>query len=340
MKKIFKAAAYLIIAAGAAACARTMEQGPNVEGKMYLDAWMQLNHPTVKPSGLGIYVLEEESGTGAAVKEGGFVYADYVITDLEGNISSYTGKETAKQLGQYDTTHYYGPKVITTIDNTIQAGLADAIVGMKVGGRKKVIIPSWLMTYSKYDTPEDYLNKETSYSNTIYDITIKDFTDSINKYEISLIEKYMKANPAIFNDKVVNDTTGFYYQPVEKGTSTEAFPNDTTIYIYYTGKLLNGLIFATTYEKVAKDNGLYSSSRSYGPVKVKWGEKPEDITLGSDASSIIRGFALTLWHMHAFEKGIGVFYSPLGYSYSGSGSTIPSYSPLVFEIDIVAEPED
>ena len=97
MKKIFKAAAYLIIAAGAAACARTMEQGPNVEGKMYLDAWMQLNHPTVKPSGLGIYVLEEEPGTGAAVKEGGFVYADYVITDLEGNISSYTGKETAKQ---------------------------------------------------------------------------------------------------------------------------------------------------------------------------------------------------------------------------------------------------
>ena len=33
-------------------------------------------------------------------------------------------------------------------------------------------------------------------------------------------------------------------------------------------------------------------------------------------------------------------HSYLGYSYNGSGSTIPAYSPLVFEIEIVEEPED
>ena len=48
---------------------------------------------------------------------------------------------------------------MTTIKSTIQAGLADAIIGMKEGGRKKVIIPSWLMTYKSYDTPEEYLEK-------------------------------------------------------------------------------------------------------------------------------------------------------------------------------------
>ena len=196
MKKIFKAIAYIVIAAGAAACARTVEPGPNESAKRYFDAWMQTNWPNVKPSGLGIYVIEEEAGKGAEVKKDGFVYADYVITDLEGNITSFTDKETAKQLGQYDTTSYYGPKVITTINNTIQAGLADAIIGMKVGGRKKVIIPGWLMTYSKYDKPEDYLNHASSYENSIYDITITDFTDSINIFDINSIIRciYRKYN--------------------------------------------------------------------------------------------------------------------------------------------------
>ena len=62
--------------------------------------------------------------------------------------------------------------------------------------------------------------------------------------------------------------------------------------------------------------------------------------MGSSSSTTISGFARTLWEMRAFEKGVGIFYSPLGYGVSGSGASIPSYSPLIFEIEIVAKPED
>ena len=89
-----------------------------------------------------------------------------------------------------------------------------------------------------------------------------------------------------------------------------------------------------------KDNGLYSASRTYEPTRINWGEKYEDITMGSDKSSIISGFAQTLWQMKDMEKGVGVFFSNLGYGYSGSGSSIPAYAPLIFEIELVAEPED
>lgn len=341
MKKIIKTFAYTILCVAASSCAKTVSSGPNEANERYFNAWMELNHPGVTPSGIGIYVLEEEEGTGAVVKEDGYIYADYVITDLSGNISSYTGKETAKQLGVYDTTAYYGPKVLTTIENTIPAGLADAILGMKAGGRKKVIIPGWLMTYLTYESKEDYLKYESTGSNTIYDIRIADFTEDIDKYQISQIGDYLAENSKVFGGMTAADSVsyGFYYKQLEAPSSLDSLKKDTTVYINYTGRLLNGLVFDTTIEKVAKDNGIYSASRTYEPTQINWAEEPGKITMGSSKSSAIDGFTNTLWQMRADEKGIGVFYSPLGYGYSGKGSSIPAYAPLVFEIELVAKPK-
>lgn len=341
MKTIIKTFAYTILCVAAAGCAKTVSTGPNEAGRRYFDAWMEVNHPGVNPTGLGIYVLEEEEGTGEVVKKDGYAYADYVITDLEGNISSYTSKETAKQLGAYDTTAYYGPKVLTTIENTIPAGLADAILGMKAGGRKKVIIPGWLMTYLTYESKEDYLKYESTGSNTIYDIRIADFTEDIDKYQISQIGDYLAENSKVFGGMTAADSVsyGFYYKQLEAPSSLDSLKKDTTVYINYTGRLLNGLVFDTTIEKVAKDNGIYSASRTYEPTQINWAEEPGKITMGSSKSSAIDGFTNTLWQMRADEKGIGVFYSPLGYGYSGKGSSIPAYAPLVFEIELVAKPK-
>lgn len=341
MKNTFSSILCVIAAIVMTGCAKTVPSGPNEANKRYFDAWLSLNYPNAEKAGRGIYIIEETEGTGDEVTEDGYVVLDYVATDLDGTISAYTDSETAKQLGEYAVTTYYGPTVWTTFEGTIQAGLMDALKGMKVGGSKKFIIPSWLMSYKSYDTEEQYLDASSSSSDAIYSLTVKDFTDSINVYEIEQIKKYIADRPETFNDRMTNDTTGFYYQPVSEDIDTEdTFPSDTTIYINYTGKLLNGLVFDTTIEKVAKDNGLYSSSKTYEPVQINWGESYSDITMGSDESSIISGFALTLWQMHPMEKGIGVFYSPLGYGYSGSGSSIPAYAPLIFEIEIVEEPED
>lgn len=343
MKKTFRTAAFIAIAIAAIGCAKVAKTGANDANIRYFKAWLEVNHPGLKPSGLGIYVLEEEEGTGAEVKEGGYVIADYVIRDLNGTITTYTDKETAKQLGTYDTTAYYGPKVVSNIENTIQAGLADALIGMKEGGRKKVIIPSWLMTYKSYDTPEEYLENTSSGVDAIYDITVRHYVDSIYNYEIDCIGDYFAANRNVFGNMSAADSVdvyGFYYKQLVAPTDTTSFPQDTTIYINYTGKLLNGLVFDTTNEKVAKDNGIWSSTRTYEPTSIKWGESYDKITMGSSSSSTISGFALTLWNMRAFEKGVGIFYSPLGYGYSGSGASIPSYAPLIFEIEIVAKPED
>ena len=348
MKKIFISALYIAVAIAVLGCAKEAKVGPNDANKRFLDAWLKLNHPEVEPTGLGIYVLEDTEGTGKEVKKGGYAIVDFISTDLEGNIASYTDKQTAKQLGTYDTTKFYGAKVWTTTEETIQAGLSEALTGMKVGGSKKVIIPSWLMTYKLYDSAEDYLNpptkkkdeeaSSTGYDNTIYDLKVRDYVDNIYDWELAGIGDYLASEPELGLNVTDSLQFGFYYKQLQAPTDTTSFPKDTTIYINYTGKLLNGLVFDTTDEKTAKDNVLYSSAKSYAPVAVTWAEEYSEIKMGG--STIIGGFGLTLWQMRSFEKGVGIFYSPLGYSYSGSGASIPGYAPLIFEIEIVEKPEE
>ena len=335
----------LLLASAALAitgCAKHAASGINDANKRYFDAWMQLNHPDAVPVGLGIYVLEDEPGTGEQVKKDGFVMLDYKISDLEGNIAAYTDKETALQLGKYTQGNYYGAKVQATAEGVIYAGLLDALDDMKVGGHRKVIIPTWLMSYSVYDTEEEYMDEEASAVSAVYDITVRDFAADIYEWQRSKIGEYFQENSDIFGDMTALDTLdgygGFYYKQLAPVKDTTSFPSDTTIYIDYTGKLLDGTVFDTTNERLAKDSGIWSSSRTYAPVAVKWGETFSDITMSS--SSLITGFSLTLWQMRAFEKGIGVFTSDYGYGYSGSGENIPGYAPLVFEIKIVAKPEE
>lgn len=349
MNRIFKSILYVALAIAVTGCAKHAASGPNDANKRYFDAWMELNHPDAEPSGLGIYIIEEKEGSGTMVEDNGYARLDYRIRNLEGTISSYTDKETAKQLGQYDTTTYYGPTFMTTYPGSMPAGVLNALEGMKTGGYRKVIIPSWLMNYSTFDSEEEYLDPDdddysaSSYSTAIYELRVNDYTEDIQKWQENKIGEYFAANSDVFGNMTARDTvkghSGFYYKQLKAPVDTTSFPSDTSIYINYTGKLLNGLIFDTTIERVAKDNGLYSADRSYEPVKISWGEDHSSITMGS-GSSVVSGFSLTLWQMRAMEKGVGVFVSNYGYGGSGSGSSIPGFAPLIFEIEIVAKPED
>jgi FKBP-type peptidyl-prolyl cis-trans isomerase len=249
---------------------------------------------------------------------------------------------------------------LTTYEGNIYAGIADMLLDMKVGGSRKAIIPGWLFSYDSYATEKEYLEKTTSSDAKIYEVKIKDFTTDIDKWEIDSIGRFFNNDKVLIDGIAANKlfttehgwtmtaadsvSKGFYYKQLKAPVDTTSFKADTTIYINYTGRLLNGQVFDTTIEDVAKDNNIWSSSRTYKPSQINWAGAEDNtykgITMGSDDTSVISGFAMTLWQMRSMEKGIGVFYSPLGYSTSGSGETIPAYSPLIFEIEIVEKPEE
>jgi FKBP-type peptidyl-prolyl cis-trans isomerase len=349
MKNLYK---YIFLAAAAiipASCARIISEGVNEAEQRYFNAWLKVNGISEsQKAGRGIYILEKtETASGTTVGADGYAIVEYTTTDLEGNITDYTDMEQAKQLGTYSPGSYYGPKVWTTTAETIRAGLYDGIAGMKIGERRRFIVPSWLMSYKNLATEAEYLAVSSDNSTTIFDVTVKDFTKDINQWQFSKILQTINNKDfydGAFNGTNIEDTTGvaygMFYKTLEGIEEEKAFEEDTTIYINYTGKLLNGLIFDTNVERIAKDNHVYSASRTYGPTAVQWGEDWSDITL--DESEVIGGFSRTLWQMAKLRKGskgVGIFYSELGYGYSGS-SNIPGYAPLIFEIEFVDKPEE
>lgn len=349
MKNLYK---YIFLAAAAiipASCARIISEGVNEAEQRYFNAWLKVNGISEsQKAGRGIYILEKtETASGTTVGADGYAIVEYTTTDLEGNITDYTDMEQAKQLGTYSPGSYYGPKVWTTTAETIRAGLYDGIAGMKIGERRRFIVPSWLMSYKNLATEAEYLAVSSDNSTTIFDVTVKDFTKDINQWQFSKILQTINNKDfydGAFNGTNIEDTTGvaygMFYKTLEGIEEEKAFEGDTTIYINYTGKLLNGLIFDTNVERIAKDNHIYSASRTYGPTAVQWGEDWSDITL--DESEVIGGFSRTLWQMAKLRKGskgVGIFYSELGYGYSGS-SNIPGYAPLIFEIEFVDKPEE
>lgn len=323
----------------AAGCAKESSGSTGISDKEYFDAWMHVHYPDLEPTPLGAYVISESEGNGVLVgdyRQGPFVFANYVVSELDGEITSTTREDIAKQLGTYKEYNYYGPRVWNRTTNSLYAGVDEAISTMRVGGTKKTIIPGWLFTSNRYDNPEDYVNN-VSGTNSIYDIEVTGVIDDIRKWELDSIGSYLSHN---FPEVSLADSLkyGFYYIKTEEPSDTSAFPNDTTIYINYIAKRLDGQAFDTNIRDTARFYGLESSSSTYEPVSIKWFGEGEDytaITMGSNSSSVIDGFAYALSKMRAHESGTCIFYSTLGYGSSGSGDAIPGYSPLRFDIQIV-----
>ena len=294
-------------------CATSVDSPVNEAEKRYFDAWVAVNIPDWTKTEHWIYIDEagETVGTGDPVAEG-YLFVEYTVRDLNGNITSSTSEETAKRLNTYKPQNYYGPKVWNT--SSMNAGVYYAVFdlgGMKIGGKRTAVIPGWMASYTKYSTEEEYINNVTGNSDSIYEIELTG-----SSYDI---------------EKLDTDTT------------STLFASDTTVYINYTGMLLNGQAFDTTKERTAKDNNIYSSSKTYEPVKITWSENWSGIKMGDDGNSVKSGFAKTLWRMSCVEgvkSATGMFYSGFGYSYSGSGDVIPAYAPLIFEIEFTEAPED
>lgn len=324
-------------------CAKPPKATNNANAKLYFDSWISIHLPQAEKVGKGIYILPEMEieGTGAeTVSDSCYVMVNYTKRTLDGSIVESSTEEKAKQLGIYNKANYYGPKIIYTLPGSTQAGIYEALYGMKRGASRVAIIPGWLASFDKFDTEEEYLNKHKDGEHTIQEFEVVDFTKDIDAKRLTELEAYCKEELNL----TLKDTLkkGFFYKELFTPTNpadTAKFNKDTTVYINYTGRLLNGQVFDTTIEDTAKVWHIYTPNRAYKPVRINWAEFSNELTMGEN-SSLITGFTDLLWRMgRPYTKATGVFYYKLGYMEKGSGATIPPFASLRFDIEFTADPD-
>lgn len=138
------------------------------------------------------------------------------------------------------------------------------------------------------------------------------------------IEKYLQANPITKVKEYSEPVEGFYmFWQVSTKPERNAILRSDTVRVNYTGRTLDKRVFDSSIEQVARDNGIFSASRTYQPLKFPVG-------LGFT----ITGFEFAISMMHPGEKATVIFPSRLGYGSQANG-TIPANSPLIFELELI-----
>ena len=342
MKKILTL--LLTAAAVCASCARQPETDTGALKAEALAAYMQKYHPDAVQTALGAYIFpaDEVAGTGAALADEAYVRVDYTITDRNGSFSSSTIAEVNKSNKNYSARRYYGPAVRYRGNNALTAGVEQVLTGggtefgpMKIGGTRKALIPGWLFSTAIHDTAEEYYGASSA-SEAVYTITLVEAFEDEDVWEKDSLARYIAANyPKAVEDTLVGG--GWYYVVKKAVADTAHIPSDSTVYCNYILRDLAGRVIDSNLEKVARDNGFYSEDATYGPKQINMNSDYTKITMGSSTDDVVDGFANAFLHMHPNEAGIAIFRSALGYASRGSGSTIPAYCPLSFEIELVAK---
>lgn len=288
-----------------------------------LNAWVQLHNipsTALKPSGL--YFLNDREGTGLSPQEGDYVIFSYKEKNLDGVVLSTNDRATAVLYQEYDNSYHYEP--IFTVFNRVNRllegygkvfvdGLYEGLSYMKEGGKATLIVPSKL-AYGK--TGVNYKNGSVkAYQSVIYEVELHRVVRNPDTYAKDLVTDYVSQHyPGL---EPVNDT--IYYIQLSPPVNEEVtLDKDSVAYVYYKGMFLDGFVFDTNIDSVAKRlNRKFSSTDS---LKVIVG-----------AGRVIKGFDMALHQMKLGEWGRVIVPYHCAYDTAGN-SQIPPYKPLVFDI--------
>lgn len=232
-------------------------------------------------------------------------------------------------LGRVDTPD----RILMANDPAFPGDLPEGLLMMHIGD--KAIFQVEADSVAKYGFRFPPYYKPGTGMKLIYEINL---TDIITKEEMAqeqanymenmqqaqAAEKEMLANYVAENNiKATPDEEGLYIIVNKKGNGQKV-EIGRQVAINYTGRLLNGKVFDTSLESVAKENEIYDSRRPYEPLSYRVGEQ-----------SLIRGWEKGIINQPAGSKLTLIIPSALGYGPQDLG-IIPANSSLIFDIEIVS----
>lgn len=150
------------------------------------------------------------------------------------------------------------------------------------------------------------------------------------KYKVVRDQKvaYLSALKA----KATKSKTGLQYIITKKGTGKKPAVGQN-IFIHYAGFLENGELFDSSIESVCQAFGTYDPNRAaqkgYQPIPFQAGRK----------DGMIPGFIEGLEKLSFGDKAVLFIPSKLGYGEAGAGGVIPPNANIIFEVELIENPQ-
>jgi len=278
-----------------------------IESDEKFAAYLLENNITTEPLPSGLIFIEEKEGRGRQPKAEEMISVNLTVGLIDGTKIFSTddrGEPFEYQYGQnFDTK-----------------GLEEGVGMLKKGGKARLIVPHTI-AYGA----ESKGQMIPPFSNIVYDVELvsmrsKEAYDkerAEQQQQQQAMEDERKNNEKSLRDKYIADNginvlptaSGLYYIEKERGTGARAMAGNQ-VYVHYTGTLLDGTKFDSSLDR---------------------GE-PFSFRLG--VGEVIKGWDEGIGLMNEGGKAKFVIPSAIAYGSRDSGS-IPAYSTLVFEVELV-----
>lgn len=148
---------------------------------------------------------------------------------------------------------------------------------------------------------------------------------NIHNRDLQTIADYIQNNSITGVKTEQDDTSGIVIIWTQENPDGERPAVGDRLLVDYTGSFLDGRVFDTSIDSVARANNIYNANREYAPFEV---------TLG--VTRLIQGFDFGLYNLREGEKAIILI--PSLYAYGASGTqdgSIPAHTPLRFDLDLL-----
>ena len=232
-------------------------------------------------------------------------------------------------LGRVDTPD----RILMANESVFPGDLPEGLLMMHTGDKAIFEIEADSVAKYGFRFPEYY--KAGTGMKLIYEINLTDIItrEEMEQEQANYIENMQQAQAAeketlakyVADNKIkaTPDEEGLYIIVNKKGNGQKV-EIGRQVAINYTGRLLDGKVFDTSLESVAKENNIYEDRRPYEPLTYRVGEQP-----------LIRGWEKGIINQPAGSKLTLIIPSSLGYGPQAIGA-IPANSSLIFDIEIVS----
>lgn len=221
---------------------------------------------------------------------------------------------------------------------SFKGSFEDALMMMTVGDSASFVISAdsvYLKTFMAQEIPP-YIEKGSmlTFEAKLEKITAKEIVEADRRKRMEeqkvMIEFYKNEEPKALakylTDNKINakpTASGLYF--IEKSKGKGAKPTTGAMAkVFYVGRFLDGQIFDTNIEEVAKQDSVYQEGRPYEPIEFQVGQV-----------EIIPGWHEGVSMMSAGGKAKWIIPSSLAYGERGR-NPIPPYTTLVFDIELVS----